>query len=415
MGWGKHGTVKCGCTHRRRGQPRVLALGTFQPDYPRNQLTQAALQAGGCIVETLAAPVWDRLEDRLAPLRDWRALLRFGLRLVRAYLGLLARLPGPLSRADLVLIGYPGHLDMLFFGALARLTRRRLVFDPLVTLTDTLVEDRGLVSPGSARARFIRAVDQVALRLADVVLADTEENAAFMQALAPGTRARFVVVPVGADERVFSPESGTASAISWPEHDPGALRVLFYGTFIPLHGPETIVRAAALLGVRSASVVMVGQGQLWSQTRALAVHLGTRNVTFVPWVPYPELPVWIAQADVVLGIFGDTPKAARVVPNKVYQAMAMGAALVTRDSPPVRRLLEHGRSALLVPPADPAALARAVEALGDADVRRRLGQAARHTFLRVARADVVAVQLAEALSPALRPSQMGEPHEGARR
>jgi glycosyltransferase involved in cell wall biosynthesis len=315
----------------------------------------------------------------------------------------------------MVLIGYPGHLDMLVLGLLARLARRWLVFDPLVTLTDTLVEDRGLVAPGSARARLIGAVDRAALRLAHVVLADTEENAAYMQALAPATRARFVVVPVGADEQLFSPDRGPAPPVSWPEHPPGALRVLFYGTFIPLHGPETIVRAAAYLDPRSTSLVMVGQGQLWSQTRALATCLGVPNVAFVHWVPYHELPAWISQADVVLGIFGETSKAARVIPNKVYQAMAMGAALVTRDSPPVRRLLEHGRSALLVPPADPIALARALEALRDRAARRRLGQAARHAFLRFARGEVVAARLADALPPVAGSSRPVGLHGGAPR
>ncbi len=377
----------------------MLALGTFQPDYPRNALTQAGLRALGCAVDVLNVPVWDRVRDRLAPVRGWRALAALGLRLLWGYLTLLVHLPGKLMRADLVLVGYPGHLDMLVFGPLVRLCRRWLVFDPLVTLTDTLVEDRRLVARRSLRAHALRLLDRTALRLARVVLADTEENALYMQALARSPRTRIIVVPVGADEGLFSPRYAGNSPVTWPTCAPGALRVLFYGTFIPLHGPETIVRAAALLGPESASFVLIGQGQLADETRALADRLGLRNVVFLPWVPYPELPAWIAEADVVLGIFGDTAKAARVVPNKVYQAMAMGAAIVTRDSPAVRRLLVHGQSVLLVPPADPAALADAITSLRVADVRLRLGCAAREVFLQVATREAIARRLAAALPP----------------
>ncbi len=377
----------------------MLALGTFQSDYPRNALTQAGLRALGCTVEVLNLPVWDRLRDRLAPVRGWRALVALGLRLLWAYLALLLQLPGRLLRADLVLVGYPGHLDMLLFGPVIRLCRRWLVFDPLVTLTDTLVEDRRLVARRSLRARALRLLDRTALRLAHVVLADTEENAQYMQALVRAPRTRIIVVPVGADEGVFSPRSAGNSPVTWPTDTPGTLRVLFYGTFIPLHGPETIIRAAAMLDAERASFVLIGRGQLADETRALAERLGLCNVMFLPWVPYPELPAWIAEADVVLGIFGDTAKAARVVPNKVYQAMAMGAAIVTRDSPAVRRLLVHGRSALLVPPADPAALADAITSLRVADVRFRLGCAAREVFLQVATREAIARRLVAALPP----------------
>ena len=392
-------------------RPRVLALGTFQPGYPRHVLTLAGLRALGCPVDVLNIPVWDRLPDRLAPARRWSALVALGLRLLPAYAMLLARVPRRLARADMVLIGYPGHLDMLVLGPLVRMSRRWLVFDPLVTLTDTLVEDRRLVTHGSARALVIRLLDRLALQLADVVLADTEENAQYMRALAPSSQSRIVVVPVGADEVLFSPDrvaAPEAPSPGWPAHAPGALRVLFYGTFIPLHGPETIVRAAALLGSERASFMLIGQGQLADETRALAEDLGLRNAYFLPWVPYHELPAWIAAADAVLGIFGDTAKAARVVPNKVYQAMAMGAAIVTRDSPAVRRVLEHERSALLVPPADPAALADAIEALRDHERRARLGVAARRAFLKVATVRV----LAERLQAALPTSRWARPELG---
>ena len=61
-----------------------------------------------------------------------------------------------------------------------------------------------------------------------------------------------------------------------------------------------------------------------------------------------------------LGIFGASEKAQRVIPNKVFQALACGTPVVTADTPAARELLRDGESALLVPPGDPAALIDAI-------------------------------------------------------
>jgi glycosyltransferase involved in cell wall biosynthesis len=101
----------------------------------------------------------------------------------------------------------------------------------------------------------------------------------------------------------------------------------------------------------------------------------------VRWLPYEQLPQALAAAGCALGIFGTSAKAQRVIPNKVFQALACGAPVVTGDTVAARELLADGEDALLVPPGDPAALAAAVRRLADGDgVAARLAAAGRATY-----------------------------------
>ena len=316
---------------------RVVYYGTYERRYPRNAQVISALRGAGVDVIEHHEPVW---EGR----HGWSAGAGAAARIAVAQARLLARGPG--EQFDALLVGYPGHPDV---PAARRAGRGRpVVFNPLVSLHDTLVEDRGRFGRGSLAARALRRLDRAALRGVDLVVADTEANAARFAELADLPRERLAVCFVGAEEAVFRP--------GWSP--PAEFRALFVGKLIPLHGLPTI-RAAARLASEIPFRV-VGSGQLGALLRDRPA-----NVEWVDWMDYERLPEEIHAAGCVLGIFGTTAKAARVIPNKAFQALACGAPLVTADTPATRELLVDGESALLVPPGDATALAAAVRRLRD--------------------------------------------------
>jgi glycosyltransferase involved in cell wall biosynthesis len=286
--------------------------------------------------------VWDGTEQ-------WSAGAGAALRLAVAQARLARR---PEGRFDVVIVGYPGHLDLPAARRAAR--GAPVVFNPLVSLWDTLVGDRGRFTAGSIPARVLRAIDRRALRAADLVVADTEAQADFLARLGGIPRERVAVCLVGAEDRLFAP--------GWRAHEPP----LFVGKLIPLHGVETILAAARL--APELEIRVVGSGQLEPLLRSRP-----ENVHWVPWIPYDELADELRRAICALGIFGRSAKALRVIPNKVFQALACGTPVVTANTPAARELLVHEQSALLVPPGSPAALAEALRRLaGDAGLRRRL-------------------------------------------
>jgi glycosyltransferase involved in cell wall biosynthesis len=326
---------------------RVLYFGTYERRYPRNAQVVSCLRGAGVEVVERHEPVWEGSEEK------WRSGPRAALRLALAETRLLRRVPG---RFDAVVVGYPGHLDLLAARRAAR--GRPVVFNPLVSLADTFVGDRGRFGPRSLPARALLAVDRMALRRADLVVADTQAQADFLAELAGLPPERFAVCFVGAEERLFR--------AGWEPAEP--FTCLFVGKLIPLHGLETILEAARLSPELRFRVV--GSGQL----NALLAS-APPNVERVPWVAYEELGAEYRRAGCALGIFGRTPKASRVIPNKAFQALACGTPLVTAATLAAAELLADGESALLVPPGDPAALAGTLRQLaGDPGLARRLSE-----------------------------------------
>ncbi len=312
---------------------RVLYFGTYEREYPRNAQVISCLRNAGVEVEELHIPVWEAREHKWAV--GAGALLRLATAEARLH---AAR---PHSAFDHVIVGYPGHLDL---GAARRVAHGRpVVFNPLVSLADTFVEDRGRFRRGSLPARLLEAVDRRAFRTPDLVVADTRAHAERFREL--GVR-RVDVCFVGAEERLFRP--------GWEQ--PDQCVCLFVGKLIPLHGLETILAAARL--APELAFRIVGSGQL---EHLLAQR--SANVEWVRWVDYERLPEELHAAGCALGIFGTTVKAQRVIPNKVFQALACGTPVVTGDTPAARELLADGESALLVPPGNADALAAALQRL----------------------------------------------------
>ena len=340
-------------------------FGTYDRTHSATRLLRHALAGAGLAVEECHERLWEETHDKNARYFGPRSLARLGLRYAGAARRLAARWRArPAGPPPLVVVGFNGQLDVILARRVCR-PRAGLVFAPLVSVTETLVEDRRLFPAASLRGRAAALLDRVTLGAADLVLADTAAHAEYLVEL--GTRRARVAVWYLGPEPEFLPAHPAA---------PVGRRVLFYGRCLPLHGIDTILEAARRLGER-AEFVLIGTGPERPRLERIAASHGTR-VTWRADVPLATLPAELASAAVVLGVFGDGRKAAMVVPNKVYQAAAAGRPLVTRDGPALREVLEPGVHCLACPPADPEALASAVATLLDDPGRaERLGRAAR--------------------------------------
>jgi glycosyltransferase involved in cell wall biosynthesis len=329
----------------------IAHVGHFDPDYSRNRIMAKALQRAGADVTVVSHR--------------------------ESYVGRSPRLLRDLMRthADLILVGFPGHADV----AVARLGSLLhgappVVFDAFVSLYETEQDRREVQDLAGVRARRFAWEDRLACRMAKRVILDTDTHITYFAERFGVDRDRMRRVWVGADDDVMRPG---------PSPDDARVHVFVYASFIPLHGLEHVVRAAHLLEQRREEVQIdiVGSGDTAPAIRQLATDLGTSSVHFLGRRPYEELPTLMAASHMCLGIFGTSAKASRVIPNKVFDALAVARPVITADTAAAREVLVHGEHAYLTAPGDPRALADAIAALArDAGLRSQLAERGHRLF-----------------------------------
>lgn len=146
----------------------------------------------------------------------------------------------------------------------------------------------------------------------------------------------------------------------------------FWGKFIPLQGVPVIVRAAKILAAEKGIFFeLIGSGQTFQESSELAKQLGLTNLEFTGLLAFEDLPARLKNFDVGLGIFGATPKTQRVIPNKIYEALALAKPVITAATPAIEELFTDRQNILLCQTADPADLAAKILLLKNDPVLRQ--------------------------------------------
>jgi glycosyltransferase involved in cell wall biosynthesis len=306
----------------------------------------------------------------------------------------LARSIAHRSDHDVVMAGFLGQ--PLAIG-LSMLCHQPIILDAYVSIFDTLCEDRRRFRPNSLAGRLAWWIDQHSCLVAAQVLTDTRANADYFSRTFGVPAEKLTPIYVGCDESLFYPR----------DHEPSEsapMDVFYYGAFLPLHGTETIIKAAALLHNRSDIQFTIGGDGMRLPTVKQMVHdLALTNVELVGWIPLERLPEYIANATVCLGgHFSTVPKATRVISTKTYQFLAMSKPTIVGDNRATGEFLVHGKHVWAVPMGNAEALAAAIEALvDDPSLRQQIARGGHEIFCERLTVSNIADQLADSVREAL--------------
>ena len=336
---------------------KVCFFGIYDPNYSRNRVLRRGFEANDYeIVDCWSDP------------RASRGVFKYW-KLYQEY----KRLDLKRNPCDLNIVIFPGHtvvwLARLLFGP-------KFIFDAFVSLYDSNVLDRQIYSSFNPRAWKDFWLDWLAVSLSPTVLLDTEEQIKYFRRTFNLTTPKAIRVFVGTDDQYFYPSEETTILSS------EKFVIHFHGSYIPLQGVEYILRAVKRLQNDPTIVFrLVGGGQERRQMEVLAKELDLTNVLFIDYVDYDKLRGYLNSAHICLGIFGTTAKAGRVIPNKVFEALACGRPIITEDSLAIRELLSNGKDVILCQAGDDQSLAEAILGLKrDTSQQEKIGQSARKLY-----------------------------------
>lgn len=286
---------------------KICWFGIYTKNYPRNKILLSGLVSNGVdIIECNA---------------DWKSKNR--------YLSLYKKLRGFKEDYDVIYCAYPATIPVI----LAKIVSAKpVVMDAFYSMFDAVVCDRKEIKWYHPRALKLLLLDWLSVLAADYVITDTEEHKKYWSKWPFVKNKKIHTIYLGADNSIYFPkEIGGNNSDSFTVH--------FHGNGIPLQGLDKIVQAAKILQQdESIRFNLIG---------SIGNLPNLKNINVVGRVSPEELNIYLNKADVVLGIFGDTGKAKRVIPNKVYEGMAVKKPVITMDSPAIREIFSEEELCLI--------------------------------------------------------------------
>ena len=252
------------------------------------------------------------------------------------------------------ILGFRGY-EIFLFVRLVTLGKF-LVFDHMMSPYDSLVNETKMVKKNGLVEKIIYQYERFILQASDWVLTDTELHRKYFVELFKLSPRKIAAIPVGADESLFFPEAAP-TVKSRAE----SFEVLYFGSFLPLHGMDVILKAAMALRDTPVYFTLIGGNRLnLSDFHRVINEHNLQNVKHISWVEFEELPLYIRRANLGLGgPFGDTGQGRRVVTGKTFQFLAMAKPVVVGDINENHGFINRA-NCLLVPQGNATKLAQAI-------------------------------------------------------
>jgi glycosyltransferase involved in cell wall biosynthesis len=247
---------------------------------------------------------------------------------------------------------------------LARLKRAKFLFEVRDLWPQFAVAAGVLKNP--ILIRMTEWLERFLYRRADRIMVNSPGFIAHVTgrgATSSSKRNRVELIPNGADPSMFDPSNDGAD-FRRANHLEGKFIALYAGAHGMSNDLNVVLDAAKLLlDEKKIQIVLLGDGKEKPALQARAAQIGLSNISFVSSVPKSEMPDALAVADVCIAILKPLEEYKTTYPNKVFDYMAAGRAVVLVIDGVIREVVEAAQCGYFVEPGNASALANAIRIL----------------------------------------------------
>ncbi|MBI4812189.1 glycosyltransferase family 4 protein [Candidatus Falkowbacteria bacterium] len=293
------------------------------------------------------------------------------------------------KKYDVLIVAQSFTSDLAWFAQ--RLSDKKVVWDAFYSFYDRDIFGDGSIVPRGFRQKARWRGERRSCRAADLILLDTDEDIKYFVKEYGISETKFKKVLVGADISGIVPlkKAGTDKFL-----------ICFHGNYTLLQGVRYVIGAAKILeNHHQIRFCLIGQGQTFIDDRRLAYSYNLNNVEFVKELSRQELLDTMEGADVCLGIFGDTPRTQRVIPKKVFEAIALSKPIISANTPAMRELFTDRENILFCGIGNSEDLANKIlELRNNKELREQIAASGYQLFQEKATPKVIAKDLLKHLS-----------------
>lgn len=245
---------------------------------------------------------------------------------VRYFQTFAALLRARKSAPEVVILGFRGHevypLVKLLFP------KSFIIFDEMMSPSLSLVKEPGKSVSIRMAGMLLSLVERRILDSVDLVVTDTETHAQVISRYFRLDRSKVLDVPIA---RVHLDQPSPADEDEHSRQERGVNTVLYYGSFLPLHGLPIVLDALPKIKTRSpVKFIFIGPNadkliSDWSPN--IPDNVTVETISFIPYASL--ISDYIKPATLVLGgPFQSTPQGLSVITGKTVDMMAMGKAVI---------------------------------------------------------------------------------------
>ena len=236
--------------------------------------------------------------------------------------------------------------------------------------------DRKILNDKSLKAKLLFWFERRALLSAEKIIVDTHCSASHFSKLLKIPTKRIIYLPLMTDEQNYIPSKYTNNS--------DKINVIFVGTFVPLQGVDVIANAATILADEdNIHFIIIGDGQTAETVTNILVRRKANLTWLKDWQSPTAINKLINNADICLGVFGKSDKAARVWPFKNYANMHVGRAIISQTTKCIPYSEKKIDNAIFqaIPANNPQALADAIKILASSySLRKKYAEASQRFY-----------------------------------